>query len=80
VTIWARSWCGRNGSIRGRLYGLFQIFRDQVFHELTLKSFADAFAQMMAYGLFLARLNSDSQPVTLQSAREYVPSSFKLIR
>jgi len=63
-----------------RLYGLFQIFRDQVFHELTLKEFADAFAQMLAYGLFLARLNSDSQPVTLHNAREYVPGSFKLIR
>ena len=45
----------------GRLFGLFQIFRDQVFHELTLKEFADAFAQMLAYGLFLARLNSDSE-------------------
>ena len=35
---------------------------------------------MLAYGLFLARLNSDSQPVTLQNAREYVPGSFRLIR
>ena len=64
----------------GRLYGLFQIFRDQVFHELTLKEFADAFAQMLAYGLFLARLNSDSKPITLHNAREYVPGSFRLIR
>src|SRR5271156_1486120 len=64
----------------GRLYGLFQIFRDQVFHELTLKEFADAFAQMLAYGLFLARLNSDSHPITLHNAREYVPGSFRLIR
>lgn len=64
----------------GRLYGLFQIFRDQVFHELTLKEFADAFAQMLAYGLFLARLNSDSKPVTLRNARDYVPGSFRLIR
>jgi len=64
----------------GRLYGLFQIFRDQVFHELTLQEFADAFAQMLAYGLFLARLNSDSQPITLHNAREYVPGSFRLIR
>jgi N-6 DNA methylase len=64
----------------GRLYGLFQIFRDQVFHELTLKEFADAFAQMLAYGLFLARLNSGSQAVTLHNAREYVPGSFRLIR
>jgi hypothetical protein len=64
----------------GRLYGLFQIFRDQVFHELILKEFADAFAQMLAYGLFFARLNSDSQPVTLQNARQFVPGSFRLIR
>ncbi|MEX1205040.1 MAG: type ISP restriction/modification enzyme [Dongiaceae bacterium] len=63
-----------------RLFGLFQIFRDQVFHELTLKEFADAFAQMLAYGLFLARLNSDTQAVTLHNAREYVPGSFRLIR
>jgi hypothetical protein len=63
-----------------RLYGLFQIFRDQVFHELTLSEFADAFAQMLAYGLFLARLNSDSDPVTLHNAREHVPGSFQLIR
>jgi hypothetical protein len=64
----------------GRLYGLFQIFRDQVFHELTLAEFADAFAQMLAYGLFLARLNSGTQSVTLQNARQYVPGSFELIR
>jgi hypothetical protein len=64
----------------GRLYGLFQIFRDQVFHELTLNEFADAFAQMLAYGLFLARLNSGSEPITLHNAREHVPGSFRLIR
>ena len=64
----------------GRLFGLFQIFRDQVFHELTLREFADAFAQMLAYGLFLAKLNSASEQVTLHNAREYVPGSFRLIR
>lgn len=64
----------------GRLYGLYRIFRDQVFHELTLKEFADAYAQMLAYGLFLARLNSGTKPVTLHNAREFVPGSFQLIR
>jgi len=65
----------------GRLYGLFQIFRDQVFHELTLAEFADAFAQMLAYGLFLARLNAGAkETITLQNAREHVPGSFRLIR
>ena len=63
-----------------RLYGLFQVFRNQVFHELTVKEFADALAQMLAYGLFLARLNSGPNPVTLHNAREYVPGSFRLIR
>ena len=39
--------------------GFTRSFRDQVFHELTLAEFADAFAQMLAYGLFLlANLNS----------------------
>jgi predicted helicase len=66
--------------MEGRLYGLFQVFRNQVFHELTLADFADAFAQMLAYGLFLAKLNSDSQTITLHNARQYVPGSFRLIR
>jgi hypothetical protein len=35
-----------------KLYGLYEVFRDQAFHELTLVEFADAFAQMLAYGLF----------------------------
>ena len=65
---------------QGRLYGLFDVFRKQVFHELTLTEFADAFAQMLAYGLFLARLNSGSETVTLHNAREYVPGSFRLIQ
>jgi predicted helicase len=64
----------------GRLYGLYQVFRDQVFHELTLGEFADAFAQMLAYGLFLAKLNSSGAVVSLANARQFVPGSFRLIR
>ena len=63
-----------------RLYGLFQVFRDQVFHELALGEFADAFAQMLAYGLFLAKLNSNGEVITLANARQFVPGSFRLIR
>lgn len=63
-----------------RLYGLYQVFRDQVFHELSLKEFADAFAQMLAYGLFLAKLNAAAGEVTLHNARQHVPGSFRLIR
>ena len=64
----------------GRLYGLFQVFRDQIFHELELPEFADAFAQMLAYGLFLAKINSGTDAVTLQNARQFVPGSFRLIQ
>ena len=35
---------------------------------------------MLAYGLFLAKINSDTETVTLQNAREFVPGSFRLIR
>ncbi len=64
----------------GRLFGLYKTFRDQVFHELTLREFADAFAQMLAYGLFLARLNADvNTKITLSNARDHIPGSFQLI-
>jgi hypothetical protein len=69
-----------NEDMKGRLWGLYQIFRDQVFHELTLGEFADAFAQMLAYGLFLAKLNSNGEVITLANARQFVPGSFRLIR
>ncbi len=63
-----------------KLYGLYEVFQKQVFHELQLKEFADAFAQMLAYGLFLARLNSNSEAVTLRNADEFIPGSFQLIQ
>lgn len=64
----------------GRLYQLYETFRQYVFHELTIDEFADAFAQNLAYGLFLAKLNADTQSVTLYNARKYIPASFELIR
>jgi hypothetical protein len=65
----------------GRLHDLFGVFRDQVFHELTIKEFADAFAQMLAYGLFLAKLNADDDEVIrLDNVRRFIPGSFRLIR
>ena len=35
---------------------------------------------MLAYGLFLAKINSNMAMVTLQNARQFVPGSFRLIR
>ncbi|MGU9980141.1 type ISP restriction/modification enzyme [Phreatobacter sp. HK31-P] len=65
----------------GRLHGLYDVFREQVFHELTVKEFADAFAQMLAYGLFLAKLNAGERDVVqLDNVRRFIPGSFRLIR
>ena len=66
---------------RGKLHGLYQAFRDQIFHDLDIRAFADAFAQMLAYGLFLARLNAGAGvEVTLDNVRKFIPGSFSLIR
>ncbi len=65
----------------GRLHALFDVFRQQVFHELKVVEFADAFAQMLAYSLFLARLNAgEAETVTLENVRRFIPGSFTLIR
>jgi hypothetical protein len=65
----------------GRLFALYEVFRTQVFHELTTQEFADAFAQMLAYGLFLARLNAGANEiVTLDNVRAHIPGSFRLVR
>ena len=65
----------------GKLHGLYAAFRDQIFHDLDIKAFADAFAQMLAYGLFLARLNAgQGVEVTLDNVRKFIPGSFSLIR
>ncbi len=66
---------------QGRLTGLLEIFRKQVFHELSIKDFADAFAQMLAYGLFLAKLNAKTgEAVALHNVKHHIPGSFQLIR
>ena len=65
-----------------RLWGLYNIFKKEVFHELEVKEFADAFAQTLGYGLFLARLNMQDKDdkLTLDNAKKYIPASFELIR
>ncbi|MDP1675924.1 MAG: type ISP restriction/modification enzyme [Bacteroidota bacterium] len=64
----------------GRLYQLYETFKTHVFHELSVAEFADAFAQNLVYGLFLAKLNADTQLVNLYNAKKFIPSSFELIK
>jgi hypothetical protein len=64
----------------GRLIGLFKVFKKDVFNELSLEEFANAFAQTLGYGLFLARLNCGPRSqVTLANAKRYIPANFELI-
>ncbi|MEW6658325.1 MAG: type ISP restriction/modification enzyme [Thermodesulfobacteriota bacterium] len=66
---------------QGKLFGLFGVFKKDVFHELDLPGFADAFAQMLGYGLFLARLNrGNGAAINLDNAKQYIPANFELIR
>src|SRR6185437_6504169 len=66
--------------IEGRLYQLYETFKSFIFNELTVDEFADAFAQNLVYGLFLAKLNADVQTVNLYNAKKFIPASFELIR
>ena len=46
-----------------------------------MKEFADAFAQMLAYSLFLARLNAGTNvEIDLHNVKGFIPTSFSLIR
>ena len=64
-----------------RLYGLYMAFKQDVFQELALREFADAFAQTLGYGLFLAKLNAGEQvAVTLRNAKDHIPTNFALLR
>jgi predicted helicase len=64
----------------GRLFQLYETFRSFIFHELTISEFSDAFAQNLVYGLFLAKLNADTQTVNLYNAKKFIPASFELIK
>ncbi|MHA1491725.1 MAG: type ISP restriction/modification enzyme [Promethearchaeota archaeon] len=64
----------------GKLWGLYNVFRDNVFIELSISDFSDVFAQMLSYGLFLAKLNSDSNTINLKNAKDFIPSCFELIK
>lgn len=65
---------------RDRLYGLKENLENHIFNELSNREFSDAYAQMLSYGLFLAKLNADTKHVNLRNLDEFIPSSFQLIR
>ncbi len=64
----------------GKLFGIFKTFKENISSELMLEEFADTFAQMFSYGLFLAKLNANNKSVNLDNAKRFIPASFALIR
>ncbi len=68
----------------GKLFGLYDTFKNNIHSELTLDNFADAFSQTLVYGLFLAKLNSanenNPEEISLYNAKKYIPVSFELIK
>ena len=65
----------------GPLYGLYEVFQKEVFQGLMLKEFADAFAQTLGYGLFLAKLNAgETTTITLRNAKQHISTNFALLR
>ena len=62
------------------LLELFKAFKINIFAELTISEFADAFSQMITFGLYLAGLNADCQLITIKNAKDFIPSNFQLIK
>ena len=61
------------------LTGLYSTFQTSISTHLTVSEFSDAFAQMLSYGIFLAKLNADTKEINLFTAKQYIPKSFELI-
>jgi len=71
---------------QSQLTGLYNTFQTSVSTDLTVSEFSDAFAQMLSYGIFLAKLNAETDIqalhttfLTLYNAKQFIPKSFELI-
>ncbi len=69
----------KNKETQDELYAVYEIFKEGLFEELETKDFADGFAQMLTYSIFLAKLNS-SQNLSLQNAKDHISQAFSLIK
>lgn len=57
------------------------VFREYLIHDLNEKTFADIYAQTIAYGLFSARLNDKTpEDFSRNEANELIPKSNPLLR
>ena len=72
--------------LKNRLFGLYKAFQKQISEQLQLDEFVDAYAQMIGYGLLLARLQAykkgskENELVTLDNAQKFFPKGLELLR
>ncbi len=59
---------------------IFKNFKEYLYEELSFKDFSDAFAQMLTYSLFIAKLNHPCEKINLDNVRSSIPENFAVIR
>ena len=66
---------------QGEIYGQMCAFKEVLMHDITPESFADLYAQTIAYGMFAARLH-DTTPDTFsrQEAASLIPRTNPFLR
>jgi hypothetical protein len=63
------------------LHNQYESFKQILIHDITVKSFADIYAQTIAYGMFAARLHDTSlDNFSRQEAAELIPRSNPFLR
>ena len=68
-------------SQHSKLYGLYGAFKQEISSALKMEEFADAFAQTLAYGLFMAKLNAgEKTEIDLYNAKQHIANNFALIQ
>ena len=66
---------------KSSLRGLYDSFQETIYHNINIKTFADALAQTLVYGLLMAKLKANTtENITLSNVDKYIPQNFKLIR
>lgn len=69
----------QNQHLRCELYAVYEIFKEGLFEELATAEFADGFAQMLTYSIFLAKLNCN-QILSIDNIKNHIPQAFSLVK
>jgi len=70
-----------DAELESDLAGQYKAFKDQLIHDLTIESFADIYAETIAYGLFAARLHDDTpENFSREEALDLLPKSNPFLR